>query len=97
MGILSYFSKTPPSNAEMTRLPAGSFTVDSQGRIIVSTLPQAFSRGLAKDIGRLILDTFHSAEETQLPLTELCIQYSALKITARSLRGGAIIFFAPRA
>jgi hypothetical protein len=52
---------------------------------------------VAKDIGRLILDTFHSAQETQLPLTELIIQYSAHKITARSLRGGAIIFFTPRA
>jgi hypothetical protein len=97
MGILSFFSKTQPLSAEMTRLPTGSFTVDSQGRIIISTLPQTFSRGLAKDIGRLILDTFHSAQETQLPLTELSIQYSALKITARSLRGGAIIFFTPRA
>ena len=97
MGILSFFSKTQPISAEMTRLPTGSFTVDSQGRIIISTLPQAFSQGVAKDIGRLIVDTFHSAEETQIPLTELAIQYSALKISARSLRGGAIIFFAPRA
>jgi hypothetical protein len=97
MGILSFFSKTQPTGAEMTRLPTGSFTVDGHGRIIVSTLPQTFSQNVAKDIGRLILDTFHSAQETQLPLTELIIQYSALKITARSLRGGAIIFFTPRA
>ena len=97
MGILSFFSKTQSSRAEMTRLPTGSFTVDSHGRIFVCTLPQTFSPGLAQDIGRLIVDTFRSAQETQLPLTGLSIQYSALKITARSLRGGAIIFFAPRA
>jgi hypothetical protein len=97
MGILSFFSKPQPISPEMTRLPTGSFTVDTNGRIIVSTLPQSFSQGLAKDIGRLILDTFRTAQDTQLPLTELAIQYPALKITARSLRGGAIIFFTPRA
>ena len=31
-----------------------------------------------------------------IPLTELIADYSALKLTARELRGGAIIFLAPR-
>src|SRR5262249_50601334 len=93
MGLLSLFSK--PS-AQLQPLPRGSFTVDSDGRILVSTLPQSFSRTMAADIATEVLSAFRASHAARLPLTELVIRYSSLKLTARELRGGAIIFLAPR-
>jgi hypothetical protein len=49
-----------------------------------------------QQIGELVLSTFKRARDTRVPLTELIADYSALKLTARELRGGAIIFLAPR-
>ncbi len=40
---------------------------------------------------------FNEAATAQLPLTELVINYPSLKITARELRGGAIVFLSPKA
>ncbi len=93
MGFLSLFSKPAPS---LLRLPSGSFTVDRDGSILVSTLPATFPESLARDIALQVLSGFHEAAEAQLPLTDLIINYPSLKITARELRGGAIVFLSPK-
>ncbi|MDB6065855.1 MAG: hypothetical protein JWR26_2063 [Pedosphaera sp.] len=77
-------------------LPRGSFTVDRDGRLLASTLPQSFPSALAGDIATQVLALFRSAQTAQLPLTEIIIRYSSLKMTARELRGGAIIYLAPQ-
>ena len=98
MGFLSFRSK--PKDAEVTsalvRLPSGSCTVDPSGRVVASTLPRAFPGVLVEEITTAVLTTFQAAREAQMPLTEIVADYSALKLTARELRGGAIIFLAPR-
>lgn len=93
MGLLKIFSK-PPSIPR--KLPAGSFTVDRDGQIVVSTLPQSFPKALLRDIADCVLKTFRGAQEARLPLNELVVRYSSLKLTARNLRGGAIVFLAPQ-
>jgi hypothetical protein len=93
MGLLKLFSK--PASAP-ARLPSGSFTVDRDGDILVSTLPQTFSVTLTREIGRHVLQTFRAAQAARLPLSELVVHYASLKLTARDLRGGAIVFLAPR-
>ena len=93
MGLLTFFSKPAP---ELLRLPTGSFTVDREGAVIVGTLPSSFPEALVADISQQILGAFREASEAQLPLTELIIHYPSLKITAKELRGGAIIFLAPK-
>jgi hypothetical protein len=40
---------------------------------------------------------FGEAAKAQLPLAELTINYPSLKICARELRGGAIVFLSPKA
>ena len=40
---------------------------------------------------------FSEAAAAQLPLAELIINYPSLKIAARELRGGAIVFLSPKA
>jgi hypothetical protein len=93
MGFLNLFSKPAPAIAG---LPSGCFTVDRTGRVVVATIPSSFPATTVQEIGRHVLDTFREAQVAQLPLAELAIHFGSLKITARELRGGAIIFLAPK-
>jgi hypothetical protein len=94
MGFLSRFSKPSP---DVMRLPTGSFTADREGRVVAGTLPSSFPVELASEIALQARAAFREANEAQLPLSELVIQYPTLKITARELRGGVLIFLAPKA
>jgi len=98
MGILNLLSKrnAPGGAPTLVRLPTGSFTVDPTGKVVASTLPQSFPAAQVRRMGDQVLATFRSAREANIPLTELIVDYAALKLTARELRGGAIIFLAPR-
>ena len=94
MGLLSLFSKS--DDARLTRLPSGSFTLDRDGRLVISTMPRSFPVIEVQEIGKQVLASFRAAREAQLPLTELIIHFSALKLMARELSGGAIIFLMPQ-
>lgn len=93
MGLLNYFSKPVP---KLTRLPSGSFTVDAVGRVLASTLPSSFSTVHLHEISSTVLTVFKEAREAELPLSELVVRYGGFKITARELRGGAIVFLKPK-
>jgi hypothetical protein len=93
MGLLSFLDKPAPT---LVRLPAGSFTVDRAGSVLASTVSSSFPTQLMGAITRHVLGAFQSAAEAQLPLAELTINYPTLKITARELRGGAIMFLSPK-
>jgi hypothetical protein len=93
MGFLSRFSKPAPT---LLRLPSGSFTVDREGVVVVGTLPSSFPVAIVNDIARQVLAVFHDAAAAQLPLSELIIHYPSLRITARDLQGGALIFLSPK-
>ena len=94
MGILSRFFK--PTKSELVHLPSGSFTLDREGRVMTSTLPQSFPAERLKEIGAHVLASFSAAKKAQMPLAEIIIHYSALKLLARELRGGAIVFLMPQ-
>jgi hypothetical protein len=93
MGLLNFFSKPTP---KLAKLPSGSFTVDASGRVLVSTVPHSFSQQHMDEISSTVLSIFREAEKAALPLSELVVRYDSLKITARELRGGAIIFLKPK-
>lgn len=95
MGFLNLFSRKTDRDA-LVRLPSGSFTVDRNGSLVASTLPQSFSESYIRDITAVVLDTFRGAAQAQIPLRELVIQFAALKLTAREMRGGAMIFLTPQ-
>jgi hypothetical protein len=91
--------KSRPNNGSdttMMRLPSGSFTLDPTGRVVASTLPRSFPAHLVELVSQSIMTTFETAREAHIALTELVVDFPAFKITARELRGGAIIFLAPR-
>jgi len=94
MGSLGTFFKKP--GVAPARFPRGSFTVDSQGEVVVSTLPQTFSSAQMSRISRAILSNLHAARELGVPLTELTVHFAGLQIRARDLAGGAIIFLTPQ-
>ena len=94
MGLLNLFSKPAPT---LLRLPSGSFTVDREGCVLIGTLPSSYPATLVKDVARQVLAAFAEATAAQLPLAELVINYPSLKISARELRGGAIVFISPKA
>jgi hypothetical protein len=82
--------------SQLVHLPAGSFTLDREGRVMTSTLPQSFPAERLKEIGDRVLASFRAAKKAQMPLAEIVIYFSALKLLARELRGGAIVFLMPQ-
>lgn len=77
------------------RLPSGCFTLHRGGGLVASTLPSSFPHGLVMEIGATVLDAFRSGQGGGIPLAELHFHFSGLVITARELRGGALIFLQP--
>ena len=94
MGLLSFFAKSTPT---LVRLPSGSFTVDREGSVLTSTLTSSFPSSLVNDIAQQVCAAFGEAAKAQLPLAELTINYPSLKICARELRGGAIVYLSTKA
>src|SRR5438552_2187317 len=94
MDFLKLFTRQEP--AAPMAIPSGTFTIDRTGRIVTSTVSNFFPEKLALEIGHAVLDTFRKAQAADVVLTELIVTYAALKLTARELRGGAIVFLAPR-
>jgi hypothetical protein len=85
------------SGSELRRLPTGSFTVDAQGQMVSSTVPQAVPAALVEEIGQCVVAVFEGARKANLAFSEMVAQYASFKITARAMRGGAIIFLSPTA
>src|ERR1700761_2705636 len=82
--------------AAVQQLPTGTITVDRNGNIVTSTVSSAFSRKLLKDIAVDVLQLLSESRSAQMPLAELTLNFGSLRITARELRGGAIIFLLPQ-
>ena len=94
MGFLSFLQKN--GQHKLAPIPKGSFTVDREGRIMMSTLPRSFPKELLPGIGKTILEIFRTAKEANAPLVEVFIRFGALKVQAREMRGGAIVFLVPQ-
>ena len=93
MGLLNFLRKTAPP---LQRLPSGSFTLDRSGRLVSGTVTSSIPQTTVEHIGRQVLTTFHEAQAAQLPLSELIVHFGSLKIIAREMRGGAIVFLTPQ-
>jgi hypothetical protein len=94
MGILNFFSKAK-AGPSLERLPKGCVTVDRNGTIVTSTLSQSFPETKVNRIIQDVMAIFRSAQDAQLVFNELQLTYPALRITAKELKGGAMIFISP--
>jgi hypothetical protein len=92
---MGFLTKLTPKSG-LHRLPSGTFTVDPNGEIVSSTVPQWVPEAQVEEIGREILAVFRAAGEAHLQFSEMKVQYEAFKITAREMRGGAIIYLSPK-
>ena len=93
MGFLKLFSRARPN---LLRLPAGTMTVDRDARIVTTTVSSKYPEVLLHEIAHEVLRLFREAQEAQMPLSEFSLHFASLRITARELRGGAIIFLTPK-
>ncbi len=94
---MSLFSKSrPPARQPKEPSLKGAFTIDARGRIISSTVPASFSAALQKELAGAVLKAFREAQAAQLTLTELVFEFGGLRVTAKEMRGGAIVFLHPQ-
>lgn len=93
---MGFLSLKPDTSLPIRRLPSGSVTVDSEGNIVTSTVPSSFPAEQVQRIAQLVLRVFHRGHEVGHPFGELNIHFAALKVSARELRGGAIVFLSPQ-
>jgi hypothetical protein len=93
MGFLNLFSR---SDAAVQRLPSGSLTVDANGRIVATTVSSSYPEELLQEIANEVLALFREARAAQMPMLEVNIHFASLLVSAREMRGGAIIFLSPR-
>jgi len=93
MGLLKKLFRRP---AAVQELPSGSLTVDRNGNTITSTISSTYPAALLRDIAKDVLRLFGEARDAQMPLAEINIHFASLRVTARELRGGAIIFLFPQ-
>ena len=96
MGFLKSIFGSSAAPAAVTQLPSGSITVDRAGEIVSSTVSSAYPAELLRTVGKEVLALLHEAHMAQMPLAEVSIHFAVLRITARELRGGAIIFLFPQ-
>ena len=95
MGILSIFKKSR-AGTSFVRPVSGSFTLDSQGNVRSSTMAHDFPDAAVQEIGAQVRNAFRRAEEAQLPMNEMAVHYETLRITARRIGEGFMVFVAPQ-
>jgi len=88
--ITQFFIK--PGKPVLLQVPSGSFTVNRNGQVMSCTLPQTFPAAQIQTIGHHVLAAFRAAEQAQIALTELVVNYPALKLVARETRSTVIVF-----
>ena len=84
------------AGGKLAKLQSGAFALDRNGKIVTSTLPQNFPEAEMRRIGERVIAFFDRAQRAQMSLQEVNVYYPSLKLTARSLRGGALIFLLPQ-
>ena len=93
---MGFLKKMFHRHATVQVLPSGSLTVDRDGNTITTTISSTYPAALLKDIARNVLKLLHEARDAQMPFAEVNIYFASLRVTARELRGGAIIFLLPQ-
>lgn len=84
------------ARAAVQQLPSGTITVNGDGELVSSTVSATYPPALLREIARTVLLLFREARAAQMPLAEVGLHYASLRVSARELRGGAVIFLFPQ-
>ena len=60
-------------------------------------MPQSVPEAVVQEIGEAVVAIFQGARKANVSFSEMVAQYASFRITAREMRGGAIIFLSPKA
>lgn len=93
---MGFLSKLFGSRPVIQQLPSGSITVSRNGDVLTTTVSSTYPRALLREIAREVLRQFYEARQAQLSLEELSLHFGSLRVTARQIQGGAVIFLSPR-
>ena len=96
MGFLKQIIQKFRSRAGVQLLPAGSMTVDRDGFVVTTTVSSVYPLALLNEIGNGVVSLFGEARAAQIPLAEVSLHFGSLRITAREIRGGALVFLFPQ-
>lgn len=77
--------------AGLKKIPSGSLTVSSSGKIVSSTIPSWVPANFLSEVANCVISTFQNARENNFVLNEVVIKYSNTKIVAKEMRGGYFI------
>lgn len=94
MGFVTQFF-IKPFKHPLVQPPSGSFLIDRTGRIFSSTLPPNYSQERVKTIGQKVLTMFRHANEVNVHLREIFVQYETFKLKAKNLPSGALVSLIP--
>lgn len=96
MGFLNFIPFLSRSTeTDLIRLPSGTFTLDRNGVVVSSTLPQSFPQKHVHEIARCVMNCLKRAKQGRIPITEVHLHFSTLKITAKEMKGSAVVFVTP--
>jgi hypothetical protein len=93
---MGFLKKIFGGQATIQQLPTGSITVNRQGQVVTSTVVSNVPQSVLQSIARDVLELLAEARAAQMPLAEISLHFGSLRITARELRGGAVIFLFPQ-
>jgi hypothetical protein len=93
---MGFLKKMFRSKAAVSQLPSGSLTVNRDGKLITATVSSTYPIELQRAIGNMALELLRDAHTAQMPVAEITINFASLRLTARELRGGAIVFMFPQ-
>jgi hypothetical protein len=71
-------------------------TVDREGNVVATTVSSTYPAAVLREIAGEVLSVFRGASAAQVPLSEFNLHFATLRITAREMRGGAIVFLSPK-
>jgi hypothetical protein len=92
---MGFLTRSDSAAKAPLQIPTGCFTMDAEGSILASTLPSDFPERMMRAIGDAVLKTLRGADTAGLGLSQLSVHYGSLRISARDLHGGTLIFVSP--
>ena len=96
MGLLKNIFGSSADAPRSRNCPAAASPWIARARSSVPPFPPRIRRNCCRTVAKEVLALLHEAHVAQMPLAEVSIHFAVLRITARELRGGAIIFLFPQ-